>query len=204
MTKELKWGAGDPSKWADHGTVLLGKGRKPHKLIYGEHPHSTSDNKHYAILDDMNEPIGFSGHRPLIDINIKSENYLKESDLSGDEIRKGGLCTISFDGTQCYEFFFREVSWALLHANSLIPKILEAPLHNYWDPGEEKRIIGRKIYYREIPSVIFSLIRAQGCIMVHREDGLPYPPPIYELGADREQSVKLDILEDKNIWWWRD
>lgn len=90
MTDE-KWGAGDPSKWSDHGTVKVGNREYP--LIYGEHPHSTNDNKHY-ITGMGKEPVGFDGHRIQLGVQIEEANYLKESHLSGDEVRKGGSAKI--------------------------------------------------------------------------------------------------------------
>lgn len=198
---EDQWGAGDKSKWHDHGIVIIHNRKYP--LIYGEHPHSRSDNRHYVDFGD--EPVGFDGHRILVDVNIKSSNYLKDSYYSGSQIRKGGDCTISFNGLQVYEFFFREVEWALRRAAHLIPQISEHSLR-YWDPSEENKIVGRLIFYREIPAVITRLFRDQGCIIVARRDGLRWPPSVYEEDpqrSEKEQEAKVDIVEPtSNIWYF--
>jgi hypothetical protein len=82
---------------------------------------------------------------------------------------------------------------------------LEHPLHRYWDPVEKPNIIGRKIYYREIPSIITKIFADQACILARREDGLRYPAPVYEEDKDEtEEQVKLDILSNSAIWWYRD
>jgi hypothetical protein len=89
-----QWGAGARSEWSNHGTVMVGKERYP--LIYGEHPHSRNDNRHYVEMHG--ETVGFDGHRILIGVNITASNYLKESHYSGDEVRKGGSGQILADG----------------------------------------------------------------------------------------------------------
>lgn len=205
---EDQWGAGDKSKWSDHGTILIGQGfhTRRAKLIYGEHPHSRNDNKHYVVIDSMNEPVGFEGHRIIVDVQVESHNYLKSSYLSGDEIRKGGTCKIFFDKIQVYEFFFREPISALRRAEALIPKIMEHSLHRYWEPEEAKKLVGKLIFYREIPAIITSVIVDQGCIMVARRDGKDWPPAIYDETpewAEKEKEVKCDLVESTtNLWFW--
>lgn len=203
-----EWGAGEKENWRDHGEVLVGQGFNTQrlKLIYGEHPHSRSDNHHYVNFPHSKEPTDFDGHRTIVDVIVESYNYLKSSGLSGDEVRKGGLCKIFFDKHQVYEFFFRDPTEALSRAARLIPKIMEHSLHRYWDPAEEKKIVGRLIFYREIPAVITRVLADQGCIIVARRDGFPWPPAIYDEQpqyADRELEVKLDIIDPtENIWYF--
>ena len=197
-----QWGAGDKSKWHDHGTVLI-HGTE-HRLIYGEHPHSRSDNRHYVDMGGK-ELVGFDGNRILVDVVARSSNYLKSSYYSGDQVRKGGTCAIFFNNIQVYEFFFREIAWALRRANHLISTITEHSLR-YWDPEEAKKLVGRPIFYRDIPAFITRVIVDQGCIMVARRDGEFWPPAIYEENpenSDREKEVKLDIIEPTtNIWYF--
>lgn len=204
MTIEDAWGPGRPEKWRDHGIILLGDERRREcKLIYGEHPHSRSDNRHYAICADESEPIGFSGHRPLVDVNFRSYNYLKDSYYSGSEIRKGGRCDILINDYQCYEFFYRDLNWALIHAHQLIPKILEHPLR-YWDLDEAKNLIGRQMFYREISCNIIRLIRDQGCLILARPEFQLFPPPIWSTdSSDAEREIKVNIVEPSdNLWFF--
>jgi len=193
-----KWGAGDKEKWHDHGAIQMGGERLP--LIYGENPHSRSDNQHYALMHG--EPVAFDGHRILIGVQIEPQNCLKSSGLSGDEIRKGGSAKIFADGVCVFEFFFRDTQWALMRAHQLIPELHEHP--SGWMLREEReKLKGRKVYYRERPAIIESLIVDQGCVIV-RADGGWFPAPVYaEAGEERsEASAKCEVL-DRNIWWWR-
>jgi len=195
---EDQWGAGDPSKWSDHGTVFLGN--RELKLIYGEHPHSRSDNKHYAILNG--EPMEFDGHRIQIDVHLESRNYLKESYLSGDEIRKGGTGQIIADGVVVFEFFFRDIQSALLRAHRLIGELSEHS-SGWLLKREREGLVGRKVFYREHPAVIERLIEDQGCIILKTEDGHPFPKPVWrEEDDDPEATAKVEVT-DPSIWWFR-
>lgn len=193
------WGAGDKAKWSDHGTVRVGATRYP--LIYGEHPHSRQDNQHYALMG--NEPVGFDGHRVLIDVRLKSENYLKESGLSGDEVRKGGSCVISADDEVVFEFFFRDPRGALLQAHHLIGELGEAAGGDWLVKERRDKLVGRKVFYREHPAIVERLIVDQGCLILKTEDGKPFPKPVWrDSDDDMEDSVKVEVT-DPHIWWFR-
>jgi hypothetical protein len=194
-----QWGAGNPDKWSDHGEVMM-HGRRL-RLIYGEHPHSRSDNHHYALMDG--KPMEFDGHRILISVSIESENYLKESELSGNQIRKGGTGRIFADGLQVFEFFFRDPQWALLHAHHLIGELREHS--SGWMIAKERaKLKGRKVFYREHPAIIQSLIVDQGCLIL-TADGEKFPKPAYaddENAYEPEREVKIEV-NSPHIWWWR-
>ena len=193
-----KWGAGDKAKWSDHGEVLMNGKRLP--LIYGEHPHSRSDNRHYALMDG--EPMEFDGHRILIGVIIEPENYLKESELSGNEIRKGGTAKILADGEVVFEFFFRDTQWALLHAHHVIGELREHS--SGWLLAKERvKLIGRKVFYREHPAVITHLIVDQGCLILGPE-GDKFPRPVYadEDSYEPEREIKIEV-NSPHIWWFR-
>jgi hypothetical protein len=196
------WGAGDRSKWSDHGTVMVGRNRYP--LIYGENPHSRQDNRHYVDFGQK-EPIGFDGHRVLIDVHLESSNYVKESHYSGDEVRKGGSGKILADGVVVWEFFFRDPQWALRHADHLIGKLSEHS--SAWlSKTERERLVGRKIFYDRTPAVISRLIEDQGCIIIKPDGPDRFPKPIYATtdSDDYEDasSLKIEVLDQK-IWWFR-
>jgi hypothetical protein len=196
-----QWGAGDRAQWSNHGLVTIGKKRYP--LIYGEHPHSRNDNRHYVEMDGA-EPTGFDGHRILIGVNLQSENYLKESELSGNEVRKGGNGQILADGEVVYEFFFRDIGYALRKAQQVIDQLSDGTCD--WLIKERRdALIGRKLFYREHPAVVERLIVGQGCLILRTEDGKPFPPPVWRDAnedEDGEPTVKVEVT-DPHIWWWR-
>lgn len=195
-----EWGPGDKSKWSNHGSVVVGTRRYP--LIYGEHPHSRSDNRHYVDMGHI-EPTGFDGHRILIGVTLESSNYLKSSGLSGDQVRKGGSGKITADGEVVFEFFFRDIQYALQRAGQLIITLSEHS-SNWLLKSERENLVGRAVYYREIPAVIQRVIPDQGCIMVRTADGRPFHAPVYDQDDDeRENEVKVEVL-DPNIWWYRE
>src|ERR1051326_6599782 len=118
-----RWGVGDQADSRAFDTTTV-DGRIV-ELIHGEHPHSRRDDNTYArdpITGAIHE---FDGHRRLIDIKIESSNYLKESDFSGDQIRKTVTGTIISDGTQVYEFSHRTVEAVLLQAHRLLQGLQE-------------------------------------------------------------------------------
>jgi hypothetical protein len=196
-----EWGAGDPGKWSDHGFVMVGN--KEYPLIYGEHPCSRSDNRHYVNMGH-GDPVGFAGHRILIGVQIEMNNYLKSSELSGDEVRKGGSGKILANGEVVYEFFCRDPQRALLEAHHLIDALQEHS-SGWLSKRERDGLIGRAVFYREVPAVIQRVILDQGCLMIATADGKPFPPPVYAESDDddeRESTVKVGVL-DRNIWWFR-
>ena len=195
---EEGWGAGERTKWSGHGTVSVSGADYP--LIYGENPHSRSDNRHYALMGG--EPVGFDGHRILIGLAFESRNYLKTSHLSGSEVRKAGTCRITADGEQVFEFFYRDVPWALLRAHHLIGELTGSP--SGWMVKEERdRLVGRPVFYREVPAVVRRLITDQGCLMLETADGQPFPEPVYDGGGPGcDNTVKVEVLSP-NIWWFR-
>ncbi len=195
-----QWGAGDRANWSNHGLVMVGGERYP--LIYGEHPHSRSDNRHYVEMHG--EPVGFDGHRILIGVEITASNYLKDSYYSGSEVRKGGSGKITADGEAVFEFFTRDTRGALLRAHHLIGELSDHS--SGWLMKEERdRLVGRKVFYREVPAIITALVVDQGCVMISTEDGKPFPPPVYRDAEDedeRESSIKDEVLSP-HIWWHR-
>lgn len=196
-----QWGVGDKadSKAFDairlHGQTL--------DLIHGEHPHSRSDSSIYARW-----PSGridsFNGHRVRARVEVEEENYLKESELSGDDIRKGGSCKIYLNDFPVYEFFHRDAQWALLRAHHILGELYDLPVR-LWDEAERQALIGRKVYYQRHPAVVRYYFPDQGCVTLDPV-GEGFPPAPYAIedgyeGSD-DGSVKVDVL-DKGIWWWR-
>jgi len=205
-----EWGHGDLEKARSFGWTTIGdeKDSGALELFWGEHPHSRSDNNIYA-RDDHGNIYGFNGHRPLIDITFRSYNYLKESHLSGDEIRKAGLCTILVDREPVYSFGYRDISWALRRADVLLVELGEHSSFILTQDGR-KDLIGRKVYWDRTPAKIVRYLADQGCIIIDAEPGHKFPPPVYAIENDEENhdweenetSIKDDILSSK-IWWHR-
>jgi len=194
-----EWGAGPRSEWRPSGTALVGRERVP--LFFGQHPHSRQDNNAYVEMNG--EAVGFSGFRVLIDVRITSRNYLKTSGLSGDEVRSAVAAVILADGEPVYEIVRRKVEDALVDLRDLLIRLSEHA-SGWLLKDERDRLVGRKVYYREVPAVIERLIVDQGCVMIRTESGQPFPPPVYaEPGDDEAESTIKDDVLSPHIWWFR-
>jgi hypothetical protein len=201
------WGVGNCADSKAFGTTMVGD--QEVELIHGEHPHSRSDSSIYARFPGGRIE-GFDGHRLLHEIEFKDHNYLKQSGLSGDEVRKGGTCTIKINGLVCASFFYRDVSHALLRAHHVLDTVHDHPIH-IWDPEEREKLVGRKIYYRERPAVVERLIGDQGCVIIRPEYETTFPLSPYEIEDSKNGEfykdddggrVKVE-LHSPHIWWWR-
>lgn len=208
---DLKFGVGDQANSKAFATATVGKENpRTVELINGENPHSYSYNTHYARWPDGHTE-AFSGHRIQVKIELETYNYLKESELSGDEVRKGGEGRIYLNGEQVTSFFFREIDYALLEARKQLDTIMEHPLQ-LWDADERKKIVGRKVYYQNVPAVVKYLMLDQGCVFLLPEQGHRFPIVAHEIETAKERghapdaedrdSVKIEITSPL-IWWWR-
>lgn len=136
---ETQWGVGDRANSDAHSTTIVGG--HVVELIAGEHPHSRSDNSTYARYRGRGSGgrvVGFSGHSRRWALEIEEFNYLKESHLSGDEVRRGCRAKISVEGRQVYAFGGRD----LLAVMALVPaKIvaLEDLIGGLLDPDRARR-----------------------------------------------------------------
>lgn len=194
-----QWGVGNQADAKSFDTIKLGNEQL--ELIFGEHPHSRQDNRIYARTKSKTI-WAFDGHRTLVDISLKTHNYLKDSELSGQEIRKSCTAIISFNGTAIYEVTGREWDNTLLKTHSVVHKLLEHPLDLHNEVGRNA-IVGRKVFWRDTPAVITRFINDQGCVII-KTDGVPYfPKPVYKETDDQEDEIKDDILSG-SFWWYRD
>lgn len=195
-----KWGVGNAAGSKAFDTIRLGG--ETLDLIHGEHPHSRSDSSTYARWSSGRID-SFNGHRVRTRIEIEEENYLKESELSGDDIRKGGSCRIYLNDFPVYGFFHRDAQWALLRAHQVLAELYDLPVC-LWDEAERGALIGRKVYYRSHPAVVTYYFPDQGCVVLSPIGGsFPLAPYAIEDGDDADdETVKVDVL-DKGIWWWR-
>lgn len=124
--------------------------------------------------------------------------YLKESELSGDEYRKGGTVCFFRNGVQVFEDFCREPNNAVFRIAGLLHKLMDLD----WNMLTE----GKKLYWRDTPCIIERVITEQGCLILKVDGAERFPDPVW---ADEDwqkledpTSVKVEIL-DPQIWWFR-
>ena len=140
----------------------------------------------------------FDGHHELWGFDYHPHNYMKESELSGDQYRKAGWIKFYRNRVQVYEQFCREPDVAV----RLIPKLLMDLQSVDWSKVKE----GTKIYYERTPAVIGHVMMDQGAFMIHPDGVDAFPDSIwaeedYEKNEEPD-SLKVDVLDPK-IWWWR-
>lgn len=201
MSDDNRWGPGEAARKAKaFDRVMVGD--QVVELIHGDHPHSRSNNTTYARFPN-GQVEGFSGHRILWGVQVQEFNFLKESGLSGNDVREGGTGLIFVGGVQVYEFFFRQIEGALLKARSIIAKLEDLPVQ-IWSEKDRERLVGRSVYYYNHPATISRLILDQGAVIL-KADPPPFPSPPWREAGDDEDSdnVKDDILSP-HIWWFRE
>lgn len=193
-----RWGVGDRADSpAFSRTVVNGR---VVDLISGEHPHSLSDNSHYARFkgrDSGGRILGFNGHRLRWGVSIEEFNYTKESEMTGDEVRKGCRAVISIDGVAVYEFGGRE----LLEVAALVPSKIADLGALAVDLRDLESMIGRKVFYSRTPAVITHAFVGRVALAPH--DGGVFPPEPWEDSDADRSSVTDDVLSPR-IWWHRD
>lgn len=154
--------------------------------------------RHYYEADGEE----FDGHRVLWSFEYKPHNYLKESELSGDEWRKGGTIRIFKDGVCVLEEFCREPDRAASRMYELLTKCMH---FDHWDSV----VVGHKVYHAGTAAVIDS-IADNGEIVLRTEDGKPFR--IYGHVLEDEKEGNFDDewkdkdrvhVTDSRIWWWR-
>lgn len=142
----------------------------------------------------------FSGHHVLWSFEYSPYNYLKSSEISGDDWRKGGDMIIHRNGLSVFKEFCRNPERAFVVLQHKLPQLQD---FMGWDELTE----GRKIYYHDIPSTIKHILK-DGEIYVVPAEGLEYPVPAFEIEDGEEEyseyrdGCKTHIL-DNNIWWFR-
>jgi len=184
-----EWGIGNQANDKPFDNAIVGV--EMVDLVFGQHPHSRCDNNIYARFGS-GKVIGFDGKRILTRIEIEEHNYLKQSELSGDEVRSGGSCKIYFDGVLCNEFFHRDSLEACITARQWIREIREHP-SGWGVKSERARLVGRKIKYKNVPAIISGLIVSQGCVLLNYGDEL----------KEAGERIKTTV-DDPSIWWFRD
>ena len=112
---------------------------------------------------------------------------------------------ITRNGETFYEFKTHDMNYSFAKAQTLLMQIKEHPLW-FSERDFDKKLIGRKIWWREQPAIITSYVKGQCCIMVKPDGIKSFTKPAYydEYEWDPyEEEVKLDCLEATDIWWFR-
>jgi len=123
--------------------------------------------------------IAFDGHFIEWKLEYSPETYLKESELSGDQWRKGGYVRIYLNGDRVLNEFCREPERALM----LLAKHLHE-LQCFFEMYGTKidtwkeNMIGKKVRHGSIPSTVVSYL-GDGEIILKRDDGKPFGPDLY-------------------------
>lgn len=100
-----------------------------------------------------------------------------------------------------------DINYGVSKAQSIIGNIDEHPLElNQID--FDKKMIGRKIWWRSEPGIITSWIPGQACIIIEPDgiDGFKTPAEFMDEDCDdyyENNYVKTNIFDD-HIWWFRD
>jgi hypothetical protein len=197
-----KWGVGNQrdAQPFDHATVE----NERVELIFGQHAHSRRDDNCYARWPDGTIE-AFDGHRCLVDVEIKSTNYLKTSGLSGNEVRKSVTATIRFDGFAVYQMGGRDPVDLMYRVAQTVPRLLDHPA-TIWRSADRDQLVGRPCYYGNEPAVVDLVFWDQGCCVL-RPDGAaafktpPWHDPDDLVNADYT-NVKIDFL-DPAVYWFR-
>jgi len=205
MSNEWEWGVGNKADSKAFETGRFDDGQE-FELIWGEHPHSRQDDRMYARLQNGTIE-GFAGHRILTRVELRTFNYLKCSDLSGNQVRKGGQFKIYFNDILVWAEFIREADHGLRKAARRLEELADSPAH-LW---ELEKLGGRKIFYMNCPAIIDSFhcdeSEGAGNRIIIKADGCKIPMPAhYEHGEryDWDEDTVVTSTGDKNIWWFRD
>jgi len=144
--------------------------------------------------------ISFDGHFTLWSFEYIPKTYLKESELSGDQYRKGGEMVIYRDGVSVFREFCRTPERAFVVMQYILPRLKDFMM---WSEVKE----GKKLYNHDVPVVIDSLCD-DGEVIVKTEDGseIPWAFKIEdkddEWGDDWYDSDRVHILSE-HLHWFR-
>lgn len=156
--------------------------------------------------------IPFDGHFLEWKLEYIPKTYLKQSELSGDEYRKGGQAKIYLNGDCVFNEFCRTENMALtlltkgLHELKCHFEVFGVQIENW-----KEEMLGKKVYHAGVPSIVESYC-GDGEIILRTEDGKPY-----EIYGSKKEDMKEDPehyedewkdqdrvhITDSRIFWWR-
>lgn len=125
--------------------------------------------------------VSFDGHHVEWKLEYVPETYLKESELSGDQWRKGGWVRIYMNNDRVLNEFCRSPERALmllskgLHELQCYFELIGIPELATW----KQDLVGKKVHHGGIPSTIDHYVEGEGEVIVKRDDGKPYRPDLY-------------------------
>lgn len=192
------WGVGNRKNEKAFDTVTV-NGHE-YDLIFGEHPHSRQDNNMYTRSKGGHIE-SFSGHRRPFKIEIEESNYLKESELSGDEVRKGGSAKLYVAGIPCLNEFCRSYESGYRIIQDFIMKM---EMNWSWYPKNPEKQIGKIIGYREQIFKIKSIDVEYADMIIETLDGKPRKKFLWEDEEDLdeiESTVKVNIVSEHIDWY---
>lgn len=149
--------------------------------------------------------IDFDGHFLEWKLEYNPETYLKESELSGDQWRKGGQVKIYLNGDCVLNTFCRSPERALmllaggLHALQCHFEIFGVDVSDW-----KESLVGKKVHHGGIPSTVVRYVN-DGEIIVKRDDGKPFRPDLYPSLMNDEDDEWGDEdkvhITDRRINW---
>lgn len=122
-------------------------------------------------------------------------------------LRSGAGTTITRNGEDFYHVG-GGIGYSVPKAMAIIEEIKDHPL-GFGEIDYDKKMVGRKIWYRSQPGIITSYINGQCCVMVAPDGMEHFKLPAEYNGDDLfgdwydENELKLDCLRDGNINWFR-
>lgn len=122
------------------------------------------------------------------------------------ETRQGSHLIITRNGKKFDEITSSGMYYGIDKARVMIEDYNEHPLElNTID--FDKKMVGRKIWWRSQPAIIERFVWGQGCIIIVPDGFDKFETPAEFRGdccfEDENDSIKAHIL-DKHIWWFRD
>lgn len=157
--------------------------------------------------------IDFDGHFVEWKLEYIPETYLKESEVSGEQYRKGGSVKIYLNGDCVCNEFCRTENMAITlmskHLHELKCHFETFGIKNIETWKED--IIGKKVYHAGVPSIVDSycgdgevILRTESGgnyrIYGHKEEERIYEPDTFE---DEWKDKDRVHITDKRIYWWR-
>ena len=136
---------------------------------------------------------------PTYGIKYEPHNYIKNK-YGLTSFTTGGAM-ITRNGKDFY-YCIRGINEAL----DKISIIKEHPL-GIGDIDYDKKMIGRKVWWRSEPGIITRFIHGQACVIIEPDGIEKFSTPAEfiedDILEDEDDYIKTDIF-DKHIWWFRD
>ncbi len=143
--------------------------------------------------------VDFNGHFNEWKFEYIPKTYLKESELSGEQYRKGGSVKIYLNDDCVLNEFCRTSDMAVtlvakhMHELKCHFELLGVNLENW-----KEEVVGKKVYHAGVPSIVESYC-GDGEIILRTEDGKPY-----EIYGSKKEEFKEDPKNYEDEWYDKD